>query len=162
MLPSCHATPTSQPRFSNSGRLRPWRFAPLLAVEQQHVGAFRFGQLTPWNAWWMIVGVIDVAGEHRLQFVEPLMAFGPVGADQRVHGKHVHVVVVAFRAFGHDAVPECGIVDDVVASHQSGEIEGLAGRVERHGPVACVLADRLGGDVLVVPQQSNRTKSRRK
>ena len=47
---------------------------------------------------------------------------------------------------------ECGLQMMVGASHQSGEIEGLAGRVERHGPVACVLADRLGRDVLVVPQ----------
>ena len=100
----------------------------------------------------VVIGVVDIAGEHLFEFVEPLMPLRLVGTDKRMHGKHVHLVIVGLRALGHDPVAQHGVIDNVVAAHEPGKVEGLAGRVERRGSIACVLADRLGGDVLVIPQ----------
>ena len=101
----------------------------------------------------VVAGKVDVAREDLAELVYPDVALGPVGADQGVHGQDVHAVVVALAGFGADAVPQVFVVDDVVAADQARQVEGLAGGVEGDGPAAGVLADALGGGVLVAVEQ---------
>ena len=122
--------------------------APVFAVEKQHVGAL--GPADP-DAGEVIAdkpaGVVHILRQHLAQLVHPDFAFGAVSAHERVHGQDVHVVVVALGGNGPDPVAEGLVVDDVVAAHQTRQIEGLAGSVQGHGAVSGVVADRLGGNV---------------
>ena len=92
-------------------------------------------------------GIVHVAGEHLAQLVQPFPAFRAIGRRQRVHGQHIHVVIVAQGGFLLHPVPEPGVVDDVVAAHQPGQVEGLGWGVDGGGTLPGVLADALGGDV---------------
>ena len=56
-------------------------------------------------------------------------------------------------AAGQHAVPQGFVINNVVAAHQARQVEGLAGGVEGHGALARVLADRLGGGMLVAVEQ---------
>ena len=127
--------------------------APVGAVQKQHVGAFRLCQL---HAVKMGADVLHrpahVFAQHLAQLVQPGRAGVRVSAHQRVHPQHVHLVVVGQRRLFVDAVPQAVVVDDVIAAHQPRQVEGLGGRVQRHGALAGVLADRLGRDVLVAGQ----------
>ena len=49
-----------------------------------------------------------------------------------------------------------GVVDDVVAAHQTRQVEGLAGGIEGDGAHFCILGDTLGGDVLITGQEDIR------
>ena len=128
--------------------------APMGAVQEEHVGAFGFSHLYPVKMLCdEITGKVDVAAEGFAQFIYPLVAFGPVGADKGVHGENVHIVIMGLAALGRHAVPQIRIIDNVIAAHQTRQVEGLAGGVERHRAVAGVLAHRLGGGVLVAVEQ---------
>ena len=72
--------------------------APLSAIQKQHISAFRFGDLHAGEVLRdKITGVIHIAGNGLTQFVYPLIAFRSVRADQRMHGQHIHGIVMAQR-----------------------------------------------------------------
>ena len=95
----------------------------------------------------VIAGKVDVAGQHLAELVGPLVALGLVSTDQGVHGENVHHVVVAQAGLLLDAVTPPVVVNDMVAAHQTSQIEGLGGGIESGGALAGILAHRLGGDV---------------
>ena len=100
-----------------------------------------------------IAGIVDIAAEGLAEFIHPHMTFRPVGANQRMHGKHIHLVVMRFGTLGQHTVPQGGVINDMVAAHQPRQVEGLAGGIQRHRALPGVLADRLGGGMLVAVEQ---------
>ena len=71
---------------------------------------------------------------------------------ERMHGEHVHRVVVALGTTRHHAIAQVVVVDDVIAAHEARQVEGLGRRVDGHGAIAGVLAHALRRDVLVARQ----------
>ena len=113
--------------------------APAGTVQEQHIGALRFGhghprEVLPDKA----DGVIDVLFQYLAQFIHPLGALPAVSRNQRVHRQHVHGVVVGKFRLGHDLVPQARVVDDVVRADQAGQVEGLGGGIEGHRAAAGV------------------------
>ena len=101
-----------------------------------------------------IAPLVDADGAYYLElFHGPTIAFKDMALSILPHllitsarkNQVKNDIVILTATSGDTGKAALAGFADVVASHQSGEIEGLAGRVERHGPVACVLADRLGG-----------------
>lgn len=102
--------------------------APVGAVHEQHVGTLRLGNGHALEVLLdVIAGKVDVAGQHLAELVGPLVALGLVGTDQGVHGEDVHHVVVAQAGLLLDAVTPPVVVNDMVAAHQTSQIEGLGG-----------------------------------
>ena len=131
--------------------------APFGAVHEQHVSALRLGDgHTLKMLCDVIAGVIHIAGNSLTQLIDPLVTFGLVGTDQGVHGQDVHIVIVGLAALGDHAVTDGGVIDDMVAAHQTGQVEGLGGRIDSDSAHPCILADRLGGNVLVAFQNDVR------
>ena len=131
--------------------------APIGAVQEEHVGALGFCHR---NALEMgvdvVAGEVHVAAEHPAELVHPVVALGAVGTDERVHGQHIHLIVMGLGALGHHPVPQVRIINNMVAAHQARQVEGLAGGVERHGALPGVLAHRLGGSMLMAVEQDVR------
>ena len=94
-------------------------------------------------------GEINVAGKHPAEFVDPGRAGGAVAADERVHRQHVHRIIMRLGGFCRDTVAQVRVVNDVVAADKPGQVEGFAGRIERHRALARVGADALGGNMLI-------------
>ena len=69
--------------------------APFGAVKVKHVCTLGLGQL---NTREMLqdkmISVIHIFRQSLSQFFQPLLSFIGIGADQSVHGKDVHVVIV--------------------------------------------------------------------
>ena len=126
---------------------------PLGTVQKHHVGALwtRIGHALKMLVH-VIAEVVDVAGKHLVELVNPLVALRLVGADKRMHGKDVHLVVVSLVGHGAHAVAQRLVVDDVVAADQARQVERLAGRVEGNRAHAGILAHRLRRDMLVTRQ----------
>ena len=97
----------------------------------------------------VIAEVVDVVFDDLVELVHPLVALRLVGANERVHGEDVHLVVMGLVGHGAHAVAQCLVVDDVVAADQAREVKGLAGRIKGDRAHARVLAHRLRRDVLV-------------
>ena len=113
---------------------------PLATVNEKHVGAFRAADAHAVEVFlYIIAGVIDVAGDNFAELIQPLISFRLIGADQRMHGKYVHAIVVAQAGLLGDAVAEMLVIDDVVASDQSGEVKGLTRCIECNGTLSCIL-----------------------
>ena len=131
--------------------------APFGAIQKQHVGALRPADL---NAFKMradvLAGIVHIAGDHLPQLVHPCIALRLVGADQGMHRQYIHIVVMRLGAFGNNAVAQILIVNNVIAAYQTGQIEGLAGRVYRHGVLVCPVGDGLCRCVLVALQNDVR------
>ena len=124
---------------------------PLGTVQEKHIGALGLGDGNALKVLFDVVaGEVHIAGDDILQFLHPFIALRLVSAKQSVHGQHIHGIIVAQSAFLVTTVLEQLVVDDVVAAHQTCQIEGLGGRVQSHGAHGRIFADRLGGDVLVV------------
>ena len=124
--------------------------APVGAVQKQHVGALGLGNFHPGEVLGdKAAGEIYVAGDGLPQLVHPVGPFLGVGANQGVHGQHVHGVVVREGAFLVDALPQGFVVDNVVAADEPRQVEGLGGGVESYRALAGVLRDGLQGNVLV-------------
>ena len=127
--------------------------APVVAVEEEHIGALRLGNAHAVKALGYVpAGEVNVAGQHLPQLGEPLVTLRLVRAYQGVHAQHVHVVVVRQRALLLHPLAQPLVVDYVVAAHKSGQVEGLAGRVHGRGAAARVLTDGLGGYVSVAAE----------
>ena len=131
--------------------------APLRAVQEQHVSALGPGDL---HAVEMLrdvgAGKVHIAGDRLAQLVHPLVALRFISADQGVHGKDIHAVVMGEGGLLVHPVPEGFIINDMVAAHQACQVEGLGGRVDRHGAVPGILADALGGHMLIPFQDDVR------
>ena len=120
------------------------RFAPFCAVHKEHVRALRLRDLHAVEPRFDIVaGEINVAREHGAQLVRPLAALRGIGGDKRVHGEHVHAVIVRKRTFFFHAVAYPRAVGDVVRTDKPRQIERLARRVQRERAVFRVLAHGL-------------------
>ena len=102
----------------------------------------------------VIAEVVDIAGKHLVELVHPLVALRPVGADKRVHGEDVHLVVVSLVGHGAHAVAQRLVVDDVIAADQARQVKRLARRIEGNRAHAGILAHRLRRDMLV-PRQDD-------
>ena len=127
--------------------------APLRAVDKEHVGALRLLHAHAIKALGNVVaGPVNVCTQDLGELVHPLVSLRPVRAHERVHGEHVHVVVVALGAARSDAVSQALVVYDVVGANQAGQVEGLARRVESHRAVASIVGDALRGHVPVARQ----------
>ena len=131
--------------------------APVGAVHEQHIGTLRLGDGHALEMLLdVIAGKVDVAGQHLAELVGPLVALGLVGTDQGVHGENVHHVVVAQAGLLLHAVTPPAVVNDMVAAHQTGQVEGLGGSIDSDSAHPCILADGLGGNVLVAFQNDVR------
>ena len=127
--------------------------APVGAVQKQQVCSFGLGHAHTREMLGNVpAGVVYVLGQHGAQLVHPGAALGGVGSQQCVHGQDIHLVIMCFFAAGGHTVPQRFVVYDVVASDQPGQVEGLAGGVQRDRALAGILTDGLGGDVLVAAQ----------
>ena len=124
--------------------------APLFAVQIEHIGSFRLRKLHPFEILAdIIVCVVHISRQNLAQLIQPFLALWTVCADERVHGQHVHAVVVAEAGLLAHPVPQIRIVDDMIRTDQSGQVEGLGGCVDGNGPVFRIFAHGLGGDVLM-------------
>ena len=129
------------------------RLAPARAVDEQHVGALGPAHVEPLEVLADVVaGIADVLAQHLAELVHPLVALGTVGAHERVHGEHVHVVVAGLSLDGRYAVAQPAVIYHVVAAHEARQVERLGRRVECHRARAGVGAHALGGDVGVAGQ----------
>ena len=63
---------------------------------------------------------------------------------------------MGLAALGNHAVTDGGVIDDMVAAHQTGQVEGLGGSIDSDSAHPCILADGLGGNVLVAFQNDIR------
>jgi len=89
--------------------------APFGTVEEQHVGTLGPRHLdTREPLLDEVDGIVDVAFEDLAQLIDPLVALRSVCADQRVHGQHVHAVVVREGGLLCDSVAQVGVVDDAI------------------------------------------------
>ena len=100
----------------------------------------------------IIAEVLDIAGKHLVELINPLVALRLVGTDKRMHGEDVHLVVVSLVGHGAHAVAQRLVIDDVVAADQARQVKRLAGRVEGNRAHVGVLAHRLRRDMLVARQ----------
>ena len=66
-----------------------------------------------------------------------------------MHGKNVHGIVLCFLSLGDQAIPEILIINDMITSHQSGQVEGLARRIKSNRTVSGILADALRRRMMV-------------
>ena len=72
------------------------RGAPAGAVREKHVGAFGFRQSNSLKMRPDIVNRIAyVPGQDPAQLIEPCFPFFRLGADQGMHGEHIHLIIVA-------------------------------------------------------------------
>ena len=104
----------------------------------------------------VLAGIIHIAGDYLPQLVHPFIALRFVGADQGMHRQYIHIVIMRLGALGDNAVAQILIINNVIAAYQTGQIEGLAGRVYRHGVLACPVGDGLCRNVLVTLQNDVR------
>ena len=143
--------------FFHLGNGFPVGFAPIRAIQEEHVGALR---LADRNAFKMlgdiITGKVDIAADGLPQFLHPFVPFRLISADQGVHRKHIHIIIVRLAAFGTHAVPQVGVINNMVTTHQARQVKGFAGGIQGNGAAAGILADGLGGDVLVAVQNDIR------
>ena len=131
--------------------------APAGAVDEKHIGALGLAEADTVEVGPDIVaGVFDIGFQHLPQLLQPGVALVLVSAYQGVHRQHILAVVVAQPCLLPHPVPEPGIVDNAVAAHQARQIEGLAGGVHGHGTHSGILADGLGGDMLVARKNQIR------
>lgn len=76
------------------------RFTPCGAIGKQHIGALG---LCACDTLKMVCNVITcevhVISQHQAQFIEPFVACWLICTDQRVHGQHVHLVVMTEGCF---------------------------------------------------------------
>ena len=73
-----------------------------------------------------------------------------------MHGKKVHFIIMGFAAFCLNPVPEIFIVDDMIASHQTCQIKGLAGSIQGNSAVSGILTHGLSWNVFVSFQNQIR------
>jgi len=126
------------------------RLAPLRAVNKEHIGALGLGNLNALKVIPdVITGKVHVAAENFNELIQPLVTLGLVGTDERVHGQHVHAVVVGQAGLLAHAVMPPLVVNDVIAAHEAGQVEGLGGGIERCGALTRILGNGLRGSVLV-------------
>ena len=125
-------------------------FAVAFAVNKQHVCALRSGQGDAFEILLNIIaGIGDVFRENLLQLIHPFISFRLIGADQGIHRKHIHGVVMGEGGFLLDSFTQPVIVDDVIAADQSGQVECLARRIERSGMIVRIFIDALCGNMAV-------------
>ena len=131
--------------------------APLCAVRKEHVGALRLSQSDSLKVRADIFcRIVHVAGQDRAEFIDPLHSFCRVGSQQGVHGEYVHLIVMAEGGLLADPFPQGPVVNDVVASDEAGEVEGLGRGVECNGVFSGVLADTLDRDMSVTVENDVR------
>ena len=112
---------------------------PLATVNEKHVGAFRAADRNTIEVFlYIIAGIINISGNDFAELIQPLISFRLIGADQRMHGKHVHAVVVAQAGLLIYAITDMLVIDDVIASDQSGKVKGLTRCIECNGTHLCI------------------------
>ena len=104
----------------------------------------------------VIICIVHISGQYLTELIYPLSSFFPVCSYKRMHGKHIHGIIMAFAAACHNSVTKIGIIDHVITSNQTGQIECLAWRIQCDGPLLCVLAYRLGRCVVISFQNQIR------
>ena len=125
----------------------------VLAVQEHHIGALGTHGCDAGEVFTdKVMRIEDIFREYPAEFIGPGMTFVRVGADEGMHGEHVHVIVMAAEALPFQAVPKERAVYNMIASDQSGQIEGLAWGVDSDGAHFCILADTLGGDMFMAFQ----------
>ena len=96
------------------------------------------------HAWKMpsdkIAGKIHVPAQNLAQLIEPNLSVVAIGANERVHGEHIHGVVMTEGRFLSDAVAQPGIVNDVVAANKAGKVKCFRRRIERDCALTRILA----------------------
>ena len=124
--------------------------AEVPAVQKQHIGSLGThhlyaGEIVPYE----VAGVLEIAVYHLYHLVGPGFPRRAEAAYKGVDGENVAVVVVAQPALPQYPVPEIFAVNYMIGAHQPRQGEGLAGGVEGHGALPCILGDALGGNVLI-------------
>ena len=124
--------------------------APCAAVQEEHIRSLRPAYLNAGEMFLNVAaGEIDIFCKYLAQLIHPFFSFPAVRSDEAVHRADIHAVVVGSAADGANPVPKGGVVDNVIAADQAGQVKGLAGRIKGDGAVSGIRTDSLGGNVIV-------------
>ena len=128
-------------------------FAPLLTIQEQHISSLRLGHLHLIEMFLNIIACkLHVLGEHLAKFIHPLIAFWLVRTNQRIHGQHIHLIIMTQAGFLVHSVTQPGIIDNMVASDQPGQVKGFGRRIHGNGAVSRILRNHLGRDMFIFPK----------
>ena len=131
--------------------------APLFRIDKEHIGPFRAAEMKPFELFLHKGTCIpDIICQHLAELIDPQRAFRSVSPDQRMHRQHVHRIIVALCRRTPHAVSEIRIINDMIASDESCQIEGLAGREERDCPTARIRTHHLRRYMPVISQNNVR------
>ena len=125
-------------------------FTPAGAVQKEHIGTLGTADPDAAEAGIHVAaGQLHVLLNDPVELAQPLGADFAVAADERVLAQNILTVVVGQGGFLIHTLPEPVVVDDPVGTHQTCQVEGLGGGIHGNGTHLGVLADGLGGNVLV-------------
>ena len=97
----------------------------------------------------VLISIAAVALQYLQQLLHPFLALLAVGAQQRMHGKHVHLVVMGGVSLTGHPVAQILVINDVIAAGQARQIEGFGGGIHRHRVLSCPVVHHQGGGVLM-------------
>ena len=117
---------------------------PFMAVKIQHVGPLRLRHSDSLEVLRnVITGPGYVSGKNLTQLIHPLFSLRFIGADQRVHGENIHMIVAGKPRLLLDTVTQILAVNNMVRTDQSCQIEGFGRRVGCNDTVSCILRNAL-------------------
>ena len=99
-----------------------------------------------------VADVVNIGGDDLAQLAEPLPPLGSICAGERVHGKHVHLVIMGKRRLLFQPFAQHFVIHNMIAADQTRKVEGFGGRIERDGAVFRIGAYRLRRDMLIAGQ----------
>ena len=101
-------------------------FTPPGTVDKQHIGSLRSADLQSLKMLFdIITGIVYIFCQHLTKLINPLISFWLVSPQQRMHGKHVHAVVMTQRRLLLHTLSNPRIINNMIASYQTCQIEGL-------------------------------------
>ena len=130
---------------------------PLRAIQKQHIRSFRHihpdpGEILTDEVYCRFL----IVRNHFTQRIQPLCALLTVCTHQCMHGQDIHVIVMRHRCFAADSVPQISIINNMIRSYKSCQVKGFAGRIQRNGPIPCVLRNGLCWDVMITGKRQIR------
>ena len=151
LLP-CHSDiPASFDQFIDRDSFFP---AKLLTVKEHHVRALRFRDGNPLKMFGNeVVSIINIFRKDAAKLIDPFIPFRLIGADQGMHGKHVHVVIMTDSCRPPDTVTQIITVNDMITADQARQIECLARSIDRYRALSRILTDALRRCVSAAVQQ---------
>ena len=140
-IPACF-----QQLFNGHSRL----FTVFRAVQENHIRSLRHGNIHSAEVFPdKVHGIAGVLLKNRPQFFKPLTALRFISADEGVHGKNVHLIIVGRIAVPGDPVPQIVTVNDMETADHARQIKCFAGRIHGDHMLPCPVTDHLRWNVPV-------------